>query len=693
MRETILQLEKEGRLAEAERQAAAWVAAAPDVPEARHLLALARLRLGRPTEAMRVLEPIMPGAEENPALQVSYGRAALLSGDRMRASLAFEKARRLDPNRVEAYIGLASVALYAGDLEAAESGFRTALRADDEAVEAWLGLGQTLAVKGDMAAATRCFTTALELHPEDLHAQVGMGRSLRVQGYPDFAVQAFENVLNKAPNFAYARLLLAETEMERNRTEAAEKAFSILRDHPEYGVAAQVGLAELALRHGNLSNALPWFEQALVREPAHERALLGLLDCLDRLGQRGRARKILSVWLAQHDGATGARAKLAGWLQEDGQHQAAVTLWREGVEHFPEVGSLHADLTLALERAGALEEADIEAEKAALQGRWIPLTLLRSRAALRAHAFETARDRLHSLKDERLNLRQRRNQQYLLGTAEDGCGHFQQAVEAFLLAHSEGSSRLPVLPEIQPLLATLRGLVQQPPLAQPRTRAPIILVGLPGSAVDRLVSLLALQPGLRVRTDHLAGGADFLSRVDDHTFLRPLSDAELQIQARRYARGNERLGLREQDILIDWLPHLDARVLPLLRRALPGSKLLIAARDPKVCLLDWLMFGYRNEYPLDNPEVAAKWLRGAHGHLQTGFELLPALRVDMEMLLQDPDSQAAVLSEFLGLDTLKVGTDWTAGTKQAGLPTHLQAQRLEDYHETLAAAWSVLAQA
>jgi len=693
MRETILQLEKEGRLTEAEQQAAAWVAAEPDVPEARHLLALARLRLGRPAEAMRVLEPIMSGAEENPALQVSYGRAALLSGDRLRASLAFEKARRLDPNRVEAYIGLASVALYAGDLEAAESGFRTALRADEEAVEAWLGLGQTLAVKGDMAAATRCFTTALELHPEDLHAQVGMGRSLRVQGYPDFAVRAFENVLNKDPNFAYARLLLAETEMERNRTEAAEKAFSILRDHPEYGVAAQVGLAELALRHGDLSNALPWFEQALARQPAHERALLGLTECLDRLGQRGRARDTLAAWLAQHNGATGARAKLAGWLQEDGQHQAAVAMWREGVAHFPEIGSLHADLALALERSGALEEADIEAEKAALKGRWIPLTLLRSRAALRAHAFETARDRLHSLKDERLNLRQRRNQQYLLGTAEDGCGHYQQAVEAFLQAHGESSSRLPALPEIQPLLATLRELAQQPALVQARTRAPILLVGLPGSAVDRLASLLALQPGLRVRTDHLAGGADFLSRVDDHTLLRPAGEAELHIQARRYARGNERLGLGERDRLVDWLPHLDARVLPLLRRALPGSKLLLATRDPQVCLLDWLMFGYRNEYPLDNPEVAAKWLRNAHGHLRAAEELLPSLCVDMEALLQNPGSQAAALAEFLGLETLKIDTDWAAGAHQVGLPTHLQAQRLDDYREALATAWSVWDQA
>ncbi len=670
MRDEILELEQQGRLAEAEARAQAWLDAEPDAIEPRHVLGLVRIRRGAYVAALETLLPAAQRAPEDAALQVSCGRAALLAGDRGRARMAFEAARRLDPNNLDAYIGLAATALAGGDLDAAESGFRTALRADEDAVEAWLGLGQTLAGKGDQEASARCFNMALEIRPDDAAAQFSLAQTLRAQGYLDFALRAFERALELNPELAVARLQLAETLAQRGRSAAAQQAFEQLREHPRYAAAALSGMGELALTRNAVPLALTLFQQALARDVDHERAVLGLVQALERNGQAEAAQRLLRDWFGAHPESSGARAALAERLLRGNDAAGAVALWREALARSPQQASLRADLALALERTGDFASADQEAERAALGGRWPPLVLLRARAALRDSAFETARDRLKGLDEAKLNPVQRRHRQHLLGLAALGKRDWPAAAQAFLAMHADDTAALPALPDAKTLGPRLRELAALPALPMlPATlpSAPIVLVGLPGSGVHRLASLLARQSGLKVRSDYFSG-SDLLARADDPRLLQPLTAAELDSLALRYARSVRRTAPAVEQV-IDWLPRLDARLLPSLKRALPGVRLLLAWREPEACLLDWLAFGYQRGYPLHDVAQAQYWLQQAGAQLALGVELLPAQALEMDALLAEKPQLPPELGVFLGRDDLQLPEAWRSESRYLGLPT------------------------
>ena len=690
MRDEILELERNGHLEEATARARAWAQSAPQDVEARHLYALALLRGGDAAAALVEATAATALAPQAPGAQLTRGRAALASGDTVQARAAFEQARALDPNLAGAHAGLAALALGAGDLAAAESGYRTALRADGDDPHALLGLGQVLALKGDLAAAGRCFGAAIELLPDEPTAQVSLGLTLLAQGHYDFAVRAFENALARQPDYAYARLLLGETELLRRRYEAATQAFDALLEHPQFATTALAGRGDVALARAAAAEARTWYERALARDPSAERAALGRARSFNAQGFPEPACDGLTAFVAAHPDAHAARSLLAELLQGRGQVAEALALWREGVARDPGSGSLRGDLALALERSGDFDAADSEAEHAAARGRWTPLTLLRARAALRAGAYHLARDRLAVLDRERLTDRQTRQRFHLLGLAHDGAGRHAEALLAFREQQRIDAGPLPVLPDLAAYADTLLALAALPDSARPRHPPPVLLVGLPGAGADRLAALLADQPQLRLRRDHLDGGSDFLADAADPRLLGPLAGGELDVLARRYARGHERLGTLADTRVVDWLPHLDARVLPVLKRVLPGVRLLIAARDPGACLLDWLAFGYRRGYVDDDPQRLARWLHAAQSQLDFAARVLPTHAVDMDALLGGDAGSRAALAQWLGCERLEDGPQTMAAGRVLGLPTRFPSGHLDHYRGPLAAALAEL---
>ncbi len=683
MRDEILELERHGQVAEAESRAKAWLDAEPDSLDARHLLGLVRIRRGAYVLALETLQPAIQRAPEDAALQVSYGRAALLAGDRSRAIRAFEAARQVDPNRIDAYIGIAAAALANGDLDGAESGFRTALRADEDSIEAWLGLGQTLGAKGEHEASIRCFNMALEIKPDDPAAQLSLGQTLRAQGYLDFAVRAFERTLELNAQMGLARLLLAETLMQRDRSQEAAEQFQALREHPRYAAAALTGLGELALGQGRGAAAQTMFQQALAQDAHNERAVIGLARAMDRNGQGPAVPAMLADWLAHNPDAISARAALAERLLRAGDPHAAVALWEQALDRNPEQHSVRADLALAMERTGDFARADEEAERAALGGRWPPLQLMRARAALRDGAYETARDRLKSMDEARLNPLQRRHRQHLLGLASLGRQDWVSAERAFLAMHAEEPGIVPGLPDATPLAARVRELVKLPPLdPAPIDPAPVLLVGLPGSGVHRLAQLLTQQSGLRVRSAALHG-AELLARADDPRLLQPMGRPELESMARRYARSLRRDGITAGGQVVEWLPYLDVRLLPALKRALPGIRLLLAWRAPEACLLDWLAFGYLDGWPVRDVPSARDWIRRAGDHLALAVELLSAQAIEMEPLLGTQPHVPSGLDQFLGRPSLTLPQAWLEETRYLGLPVTLSRTTREAWLRAL----------
>ncbi|MEN6540437.1 MAG: hypothetical protein ABFC67_12575, partial [Mizugakiibacter sp.] len=312
------------------------------------------------------------------------------------------------------------------------------------------------------------------------------------------------------------------------------------------------------------------------------------------------------------------------------------------------------------------------------------------RAALRGGDAERALALARGADVGALTASQRRQRLQLIGLAHDRAGRAAEAVLAFREAQADAAAPLPALiarAELEPALAPLLAL---PPLSTPREAAPVLLVGLPGSGVERVAALLADQPGVRLRRDRFERHPDFFAEAGEARLLVPLSEGELAVLARRYARALARRP--GTGVLVDWLPHLDARLLPAIKRALPGTRLLVVERAAEDALLNWLAFGWSAGYAAADAEASAAWLKRAGEQIALAAAVLPTLRVDADALLAAPAEAGAALVDFLGLDALVPGAQFAQSARSTlgGLPTAFPSGHAARYREVLAPAFAAL---
>jgi hypothetical protein len=322
--------------------------------------------------------------------------------------------------------------------------------------------------------------------------------------------------------------------------------------------------------------------------------------------------------------------------------------------------------------------------------------MLRARGALLAGDPAAAVQRLQGIDPQRLEgatVRMQRRRQRLLGLAFDALEQWPDAVAAFMQAQRMGPSRLLDLPTLDTeARAALQQLADEPVLVETRGAVPVFLCGVPGSGVGQVAALLADQPDQFVRRERFGAMPDFINAPFDANLLQPHNQAALAVLARRYQRPLERAQLPAATRVIDWIPVLDARVVPVIKRALPGARLVVVTREPRDMLLDWLAFGWSEGFALPDPLTGARWLRQASEHLKLAARWLPTFHADPDALLANGGGAARrQLAEFLGLDDLVWGTLARGSRKgRGGLPVSFAPGPAEHYREWLSEAFGAL---
>jgi hypothetical protein len=321
--------------------------------------------------------------------------------------------------------------------------------------------------------------------------------------------------------------------------------------------------------------------------------------------------------------------------------------------------------------------------------------MLRARGALLAGDPAAAVQRLQRIDENLLEGRPllARRRERLLGLAFDGLEQWPDAVDAFMRAQRMGPVQLPDLPSLDEATeSALRQLGDAPELADARGLPPILLCGLPGSGVGQVAALLADQPGWFVRRERFEAMPDFISAPFDPRLLQPLDQATLAVLARRYRRPLDRAQVPETTQVVDWLPVLDARVIPAIKRALPGTRLLIVAREPQDMLVDWLAFGWSQGYSMPDPLTGARWMRLAAAHLDLAARMLPVFRADPDALLAKGGSASRrQLGEFVGLRDVAWGPLARGARRgRGGLPVCFNSGHASHYREVLSEAFAAL---
>jgi tetratricopeptide (TPR) repeat protein len=610
------------------------------------------------------------------------------------AQQAFDQARQLNPNLASAHSGLGQVMLLRGDIDAAESHFRVALRADENDMQALTGLGKVAQMRGDPQRALQLLTQAAELAPDDPVIQTAYAQAMMDQDILDFAAKALDNALTVKPDYPLAQALRADVHVRKGAYAEARPIFESLLARGEQIAAARVGLGDIARAQGQQDEAIGQYDAALREQSDLHHAAIRRADSLARSGRAGQAIDDLRWHVASHPDSVKAHIGLAHLLAQTARYDEAIAVWTAAETRWPGDINVKAQHALTLDRAGRSDEALAKAELAASSPR-PAIAMLRARGALLAGDPAAAVQRLQRIDDGLLENKPQlaRRRQRLLGLAFDRLEQWQGALDAFMQAHRMTPSRLPDLPSLdEGTEAVLRQLADEPALEAARGTAPILLCGLPGSGVAQVAALLADQPGWFVRRERFDAVPDFISAPFDSRLMQPLDQAALAVLGRRYRRPLERAKVAETVQVVDWLPVLDARIVPTIKRALPGTRLLIVAREPQDMLLDWMAFGWSQGYSMPDPLTGARWMRLAAAHLDLAAKMLPAFRADPDALLaKGGGASRRQLGEHLGVAELAWGPLARGARRgRGGLPVCFNAGHAAHYREVLSEAFAAL---
>lgn len=628
---------------------------------------------------------------DEPRLRLMAAGMAANDGDLETAEKEYREALLLRSDLPDAQVGLGQIAELRGQASLAASHFEQARKLAPDHAGAMLGLARLHLDAGRAEQALQLCAQVVQLYPRHAQGLAAYGRALVQRGTPEQAARPLTRALEIEPDLHAARLMLAHVDLDRGDIPAAEKAYrDVLKALPS-NADALAGLGDALRAQGRMDEAFLAYDAARRTQPDAE-VLTTLRDtCLAAIGREQEALADLRAWIDAHPRSHAPRLLLADILRNRGLSAEVHAFWADALAADPADALAATELAAWHEQRGGFAEAASVAVGSAADHRPLAI-LLRARVALRAGDHEAALRELLELKSVPLAPAQRHDRLRLLGLAHDRAGRWAEAALAFREAHRIDAGPLPPLVPRETLEPTLAPLLDGATLTDARVAPPVLLLGLPGTWVEHVAALLADQPGIAVRDDRWRGQTDFLADGNDSSLLVPLPQGRLAVQARRYARAQERIeGLAGAHHVVDWIPLFDARLLPVTKLALPGVRAIIVDVNPELAFLRWLAFGWQRALRIEDSAAAAQWFRRAAEQLELAARHLPVVRVDGDRLLADPGANGAEVAAFLGLDALRPGpllaTRLQAG---AGLLDGMPPGHQAHYRDALGSAFAAL---
>ncbi len=645
---------------------------------------------GRFGEGRDLLERAIAINGNDPRLHLSAAGMAANDGDLDGAAAEYRKALLLRADLPNAHVGLGQIAEAGQQFSTAEEHFTEALKIDSEDADAMLGLARLRLQQNHVEQAVQMFAQVTQRHPKHARALAAYGQALMMRGMPEQAGRPLTRALELDPSMHSARLLLGHVELYRGNVRQAEKAYrDVLQAQPSSSDAL-AGLGDALRAQERIDEAYLAYDAARRLQPDVEALTSLRATCLGAMGRESEAIDDLRQFIASHPRCQAPRLLLADIYRSRRQRDQALDLWQRAVETDETDALAQAELALLREAEGDYAATAAAAARSGEDTR-PHVRLLRARAALRGNDQSAAQRELLALKGTALPEFLKRDRLRMLGLVHDQSGRWAEAVLAFREAQRIDAKPLPPLASAELLRGVIKPLLDLPELQHPRLKAPVLLLGLPGSGVEHVATLLADQAGIAVRDDRFGDQTDFFADAGDSSVLTPLPQSRLGVQARRYARVQGRHVGGDPDTVIDWVPVFDARLLPVTKRALPGVRAIIVDAEPKQAWLQWLAFGWQRRLRMLDANVAARWWNLARQQLDLVAEHLPVVRVNGNAIIDNPAEAGQGLASFLGLEQLVPGE---VSKKQRelslGLPGRFRAGHEDNYSEVLAEAFAAV---
>ncbi len=330
-----------GKLADATSELEAAYKKDPRQTQAGSALVGLYLRGGKAAQALAVAQSLVQQQPANASFHNLLGLARARGGDTPGAKAAFEKALSLAPGQPAPQFNLARLDMAAKAYDSAAARLGAVLKANQKDIDALLEMAALSDLRGQPAEAQRWlekandFASASELRPGfallELHLR---------ENRPDQALEASKQLLVKAREQVPVLLAHARVLMANGDTAGARTTLNNATRLAAFEAPAQVDIAGMQLRIGNLPGAAYSLEKALSSQPDYLPALALMTEVETRQGEHAkseqRAREIIQREPRRAIGYT----LLGDVALARGQGAAAVAAYRQAHQAEPSTGTL-----------------------------------------------------------------------------------------------------------------------------------------------------------------------------------------------------------------------------------------------------------------------------------------------------------------------------------------------------------------
>ncbi|MBU4524198.1 MAG: tetratricopeptide repeat protein [Desulfomicrobium sp.] len=233
---------------------------------------------------------------------------------------------KIDPNHAGAYLLLARCALTDQNWREAYAGFQRAAELEPENIEALLGVGRIYLLSGDTSKAEELSGQVLRIDPDSRDGKLlRAGAMLRAKRFGEAEAQ-LEVVFAHDPHNEDALIALSVIYAETGRL---EEALDVVRR----GIEARPDSRVLHFRAANLaadSGDMPGAERHLLRlkelDPENRGVMVLLASLYERMGDAARVEGILTGMLEADPASEEARLRLVEYLARHGKIEEAQAL-------------------------------------------------------------------------------------------------------------------------------------------------------------------------------------------------------------------------------------------------------------------------------------------------------------------------------------------------------------------------------
>jgi tetratricopeptide (TPR) repeat protein len=310
---------------------------APNSPALQFRLAQAYNRVGRFKDGLALLDASAKAFEKAPGYHLERARSLFFLGRADEAYREASVAQTLAPQSAQPLLLMGQMKAQQGDARAAQDLFTKAAQLDQGSIPARLALGRLRASEQDMEGALAEFDTATKVDPKSVAAARIKAAALIQQNRLREAVHYAEAAVKAEPSVPGLYGVLAAVYARDNQVEKARGALQKQLELAPRSVDARVGLARLAIRQQKDEEAMSQLQAAVKDHPDHLGAVFLLASLAEKLGRYEQGVAPLEAAVKANPNQPPLVLVLAKLRLRIGQNDAVIAETTELLRRYPEM--------------------------------------------------------------------------------------------------------------------------------------------------------------------------------------------------------------------------------------------------------------------------------------------------------------------------------------------------------------------